>query len=294
MKFGFIDTYGDGEKHEIKSYEDMLGKKLGGLTVVGIYSTEESLDFIKSYDHDYEGDLTGFDRNLTSPAFYLDNFILTWSESPDHSSKTSFLSGDWIENRSESTLLYKLSGNMHKDKKIIKSINYRVKEEDVDTRVIQTYDNRYYAKVESSYTPFYTDVLWGFDSDSGLLTLIVLFTLVTGIIAFILCRKMFLRLCGFGKRGKNSTINSENDKVKYKKVCLMRGGIIVLSSIIIALLIALLGFFITNLACNYYWLQLRFITIFEVILLAAAIVGIPMLSCLSKIKTIEIQTDSIN
>ena len=101
----------NGRKIEIFTPDDLIGKKFGGLTICGVYSTEIDLSDYREYD-----------ASFNSSDAYVQNMISGIS--------TSMLSYRFVckgygksENSSLSGVLLKLSGDIDKDRALIKDIS---------------------------------------------------------------------------------------------------------------------------------------------------------------------------
>lgn len=120
MRFGFVDE--DGITREIKSPDELIGKTIDGMfTICGIYCTEEDKEELKQYDHDeytYEYVTNDYARQLLGG---------------EHPMGYAFVRDGYCEEYcpQEATFarLYKLSGSVSKDKKLIEEISYSYYEE---------------------------------------------------------------------------------------------------------------------------------------------------------------------
>ena len=152
MRFGFVDE--NGLTHEIKSPDELIGKTIDGMfTICGIYCTEEDKEELKQYDHDeytYEYVTNDYARRLLGG---------------EHPVGYAFVrEGYCAENcPQEATYarLYKLSGSVSKDKKLIEEISYSYYEEwlpeenlgsytRLDYTISATYRTRYAGFAEAS------------------------------------------------------------------------------------------------------------------------------------------------
>lgn len=104
MLFGYKSE--DGETVEIKTPDDLIGKKLGNYSICGVFSTEQSREYYESYDYDnYDMDLytqavvNGTRRSLLGAVFLFQGI----SERTEGSEPTA--------------ALVKLSGNINQDKR---------------------------------------------------------------------------------------------------------------------------------------------------------------------------------
>ena len=115
MRFGFVDE--NGTSHRIAAPDDLIGRTLeGGLRICGVYSTEEDKEWLKQYDY-----------NEYNYEYITNDYIARWLDG-EHIMNYAFVcDGYYAENFPFSTtydVLYKLSGNISKDRKLIEKISY--------------------------------------------------------------------------------------------------------------------------------------------------------------------------
>ncbi len=151
-RLGYLDYDEEGEDAELQlidEWSDMIGKSLFGRTVVGIYSTEESLDWFKQYDKDFDGVyIKGY-----SDDFFVGQDISRWMEG-DHMMKTAVIysEDEWADNYS--AFIYRLTGSASHDRKVIKSLDYD-KLTSEETKVSTEYSYRHYsAYITTAYTGY--------------------------------------------------------------------------------------------------------------------------------------------
>lgn len=142
--FGYTDD--DGINYEIKTPDDIIGKKLGEYTVCGVFSTEVSLDEYRErldvpYDATYSD---GIGRGKT---IFFDIFVKSgWRESISGVFLFSHLNGFMI----------KLSGDLNKDKQLLEDLRFPWNWNDsalvynMDMKIV----SRYYKYIDKA------DVLW--------------------------------------------------------------------------------------------------------------------------------------
>jgi ABC-type antimicrobial peptide transport system permease subunit len=167
MRFGYTDVRDDMIKTEISSPEDMIGKTINGLSIVGIYSTEESLEWLKQYDVDFTGT---YSSNYTDGYYVnIDNYFYNWTQSDFHMIKTGFVSSEWSEIFDCTQVLYKLSGKISTDKKLINDISFDEVitydgELTANTTKLYYIKNHYTATVATAYSGF-TEAAWMFTNE---------------------------------------------------------------------------------------------------------------------------------
>ncbi len=117
MRFGYCDKSGDETVYVINGPDDLIGKDLGGLTIVGVYETDNERNWLKE---NYDG------------VEETDDYIDTWMQGV-HTMRYGFVCRGFQEDKegydSFTRVLYRLSGDVAKDKEILKSFEYEVKTE---------------------------------------------------------------------------------------------------------------------------------------------------------------------
>lgn len=119
LRFGYKDTL-TGYSENISDINQLLGKTIeGNFKIVGIYKTDEDLDFLKKYDYNSSTDS-------------LDDDYLNLYLRGEHSMNYAFVCKDFIKTELPSgncvDFLYKLKGNLRDDKKTIESLTYSYEE----------------------------------------------------------------------------------------------------------------------------------------------------------------------
>lgn len=158
MRFGYKDPDGDGTVCEIQSPDDLIGKTIEGLTICGIYETEENKEWFKeNYDKPCtDSHIEDFDPELGN--YHIqDSYILNWMKG-EHSMQYAFVKkGFTLKDDSipfYSNILYKLSGSIAKDKKMIREMTYTEEYTYSGTNSV-TYQTVYYsASVRTRYSGF--------------------------------------------------------------------------------------------------------------------------------------------
>ncbi len=138
----------DGEVETINSKEDMIGKTIYDRTIVGIYSTEESLEWLQQYDKD-------LNLIITNSGIYYDSdeYFMKWSEG-DHMIKSAFIGSDGLDTSYITQVIYMLTGSAKNDKKIIESICYEDQRGNVFSDYTLYYSGSRTVTVTSAYTGF--------------------------------------------------------------------------------------------------------------------------------------------
>lgn len=274
MKFGFIDVYGDGVKHEIKTYEDMLGKNLGEFTVVGVYFTEESCD--------YNNPLPSNDENRL-PNYYINNHLAKWNDSVDLWIKTAFLSKEWMDDGD--AVLYKLSGKFSEDKGLIKDLSYYEAHQIIENRGVLTYKYNYYIGVSTPFSAFEDRVLSLFTSDTVFARILLpLFIMTVVIIALILLNKLFGVIFGLSHDNSgNGVCDFCETRKQAKRYYFLIALIITLLLFVFVFMISFIAYLIVNVCSHYYWLQINLSSIVEFFFFVIVNVFIATFAYISKI-----------
>lgn len=117
MRFGYCDKKGDKRVYDINGPDDLIGKDLGGLTIVGVYETDDEKNWLQE---NYDG------------VGKTDDYIDTWMQGA-HAMRYGFVCRGFKEDKEGynvfTRVLYRLSGDVEKDKEILKSFEYEVKSE---------------------------------------------------------------------------------------------------------------------------------------------------------------------
>lgn len=131
IRFGYKDADGDGRTYAIEDPDDLIGKTIHGLTICGVYATGEDKEWFKRmYDFDNEGDFPEPNK-YSSYVFFedIDNFVYTWMQGV-HPMKYAFVCEGFYEHSEGREyylyeVLYKLSGDISKDKEIFARLSYK-------------------------------------------------------------------------------------------------------------------------------------------------------------------------
>lgn len=158
MRFGYKDLDGNGTVYEIGSPDDLIGKTIEGLTICGIYETEEDKEWVKvNYDKPCtDSHIEDYDFELGH--YYIqDSYFLNWMNG-EHSMKYAFVKKGFTTKDDsilyDSNVLYKLSGSIAKDKKMIREMTY-TEENTYSGMNSVTYQTVYYsASVRTRYSGF--------------------------------------------------------------------------------------------------------------------------------------------
>lgn len=288
MRFGYREGK-EGAAQQINCAEDLIGKTIYGRTIVGVYSTEESLAWLKQYDKDFDG---VYLSNYSDDAYVdVDGYFYDWSRG-DHMIKTALIGSEGLEMTEISKVLYRLTGNAGNDKKLIESIFYH------DNTVEKTETMTYYysrdnsVQVSSAYSGF-TAAAWMF-TDEMFLTPALIIGIVVAIFSALLLMNFLLVTTEARKReigilralgaGKMDTIN----------ICLAESGIIGIIDFILSLLCGGLMCLIINNIFHFYLFGLGILPVIYLALLCFGTVALatilPALRTASK-KPVDIISD---
>lgn len=122
MRMGYVDNSdgGTGETYAIEKPDDLIGLQIEGLTICGIYETEEDqAEVQEEFDIDSKSDMEITETSMKSQFF--DSYTLAWFDG-EHIMTYGFVHEDYISG--SSMLLYKLSGKKSQDKKIFREMTY--------------------------------------------------------------------------------------------------------------------------------------------------------------------------
>ena len=285
MRFGYRGGQ-DGAVQQIDSAEDLIGKTIYGRTIVGVYSTEESLAWLKQYDKDFDGIYL---ENYSDAAYIdVDGYFYDWSRG-DHMIKTALIGSEGLEMTEISKVLYRLTGNAGNDKKLIESIFYH------DNTVEKTETMTYYysrdnsVQVSSAYSGF-TAAAWMF-TDEMFLTPALIIGIVVAIFSALLLMNFLLVTTEARKReigilralgaGKMDTIN----------ICLAESAIIGIADFVLSLIAGSIACLIINRIFRFYLFSIGILPAFYLFLLcfgAVALATILPALKISKQKPIDI------
>ena len=121
MRFGYKDADGDGTEYEITSPDDLIGKTINGLTICGVYQTEEDKERFKD-NYDYANPISEEYAAGLSDDLYMDEYYNSWSRGQHSLSYGFVMEGYW--GGSVYKLLFRLSGSEAKDRDIIDGLFY--------------------------------------------------------------------------------------------------------------------------------------------------------------------------
>lgn len=133
MRYGYSDVQGDNKKQEISSPDELLGKRIAGMTIVGVYATQPSYGELKK-----KGDA------------FLESYL-----KGESMINTGFISQEYFENFYLNRIVYRLSGSIAKDKKRIRDISFVEYRDFTGAHDKFSYSRNYYTvEVKSSYSEF--------------------------------------------------------------------------------------------------------------------------------------------
>ncbi len=114
LRFGYRDKDGDGGTCEISSPDDLIGKRFLGLTICGVYETDEDKAELQEKAERFNGSEDDTRRWMLG----------------EHTMKYAFVCKGFAAAHSETdsvvgyNVLYRLSGDIEKDKDLIKALSY--------------------------------------------------------------------------------------------------------------------------------------------------------------------------
>ena len=285
MRFGYRDGQ-EGAVQQIDSAEDLIGKTIYGRTIVGVYSTEESLAWLKQYDKDFDG--VYLDNYSDNAYIDVDGYFYDWSRG-DHMIKTALIGSEGLEMTEISKVLYRLTGNAGNDKKLIESIFYH------DNTVEKTETMTYYysrdnsVQVSSAYSGF-TAAAWMFTDELFMMPALII-GIVVAIFSALLLMNFLLVTTEARKReigilralgaGKMDTIN----------ICLAESAIIGIADFVLSLIAGSIACLIINRIFRFYLFSIGILPAFYLFLLcfgAVALATILPALKISKQKPIDI------
>ncbi len=127
IRFGYMNKCGNQKIHKINGPDDLIGRELGGLTICGVYETDNDRNWFKeNYDFDNEH---VYDEDRYSDDIYIndiDDYIYPWMKG-EHTLTYGFVCRGFRADRAGdnfaySRVLYKLSGDIETDKSILKEL----------------------------------------------------------------------------------------------------------------------------------------------------------------------------
>lgn len=234
MRFGYCDKNGDKRVYDINSPDDLIGKDLGGLTIVGVYETDNEKNWLKEYYSD---------------VYEEDDYINSWMQGV-HSMRYGFVCRGFQEekigNDGFTRVLYRLSGDMEKDKEILKSFEHEVEREDyyenVNAHVYETC--LYFFEVRTGVSSFADKV--AVENQSFAIRLIFAISVYTNIALVVI--SLLLRIIFLMKGVKEpseefeSLIETGASKSDIGSICFMQ-------SIVIAVIDFVLSWTVLELIC---------------------------------------------
>ncbi len=246
MRFGYRNGK-NGAVQQIGSAEDLIGKTIYGRTIVGVYSTEESLAWLKQYDKDFDGVYLG---NYSDDAYVdVDRYFFDWSRG-DHMIKTALIGSEGLEMPEISKVLYRLTGNAGNDKKLIESIFYH--DNTVEKTETMTY---YYSRdnsvlVSSAYSGF-TAAAWMF-TDEMFLTPALIIGIVVAIFSALLLMNFLLVTTEARKREIGILRALGASKMDTINICLAESAIIGVTDFVLSLIAGSIACLIINRIFRFY------------------------------------------
>ena len=285
MRFGYREGK-EGAAQQINCAEDLIGKTIYGRTIVGVYSTEESLAWLKQYDKDFDG---VYLSNYSDDAYVdVDGYFFDWSRG-DHMIKTALIGSEGLEMTEISKVLYRLTGNAGNDKKLIESIFYH------DNTVEKTETMTYYysrdnsVQVSSAYSGF-TAAAWMF-TDEMFLTPALIIGIVVAIFSALLLMNLLLVTTEARKREIGILRALGASKMDTINICLAESAIIGIADFVLSLIAGSIACLIINRIFRFYLFSIGILPVFYLFLLcfgAVALATILPALKISKQKPIDI------
>lgn len=285
MRFGYREGK-EGAAQQINCAEDLIGKTIYGRTIVGVYSTEESLAWLKQYDKDFDG---VYLSNYSDDAYVdVDGYFFDWSRG-DHMIKTALIGSEGLEMTEISKVLYRLTGNAGNDKKLIESIFYH------DNTVEKTETMTYYysrdnsVQVSSAYSGF-TAAAWMF-TDEMFLTPALIIGIVVAIFSALLLMNFLLVTTEARKREIGILRALGASKMDTINICLAESAIIGIADFVLSLIAGSIACLIINRIFRFYLFSIGILPAFYLFLLcfgAVALATILPALKISKQKPIDI------
>ncbi len=229
MRFGYKDLDGDGAVYEIGSPDDLIGKTIEGLTICGIYETEEDKEWFKeNYDKPCtDSHIEDYDPELAN--YHIqDSYFLNWMKG-EHSMKYAFVKKGFKTKDSLMAcdgFLYPLSGSIAKDKKMIREMTY-TEENTYSGLNTVTYQTVYYsASVRTRYSGFGETTTVSILRNDTVLTVALWVSLGFAVFSGLLL--MNFLLVGLDARKQEIGILREMgaSRMDIVRICFMESGII--------------------------------------------------------------------
>ena len=219
-----------GEIVPIGTPEDLLGLTVNGRTIVGIFSTEESLEWLKGYDRDFNGVYLG---NYTD-GFYVDvdGYFYDWSRG-DHMIKTALIGGEGLEQTQFTKVLYRLTGNAERDRALIDSLCYEDVTVDDSSNMTYQFNKTHTVNVTSAYSGF-TDAAWMFTDDLFLVPALVI-SIILAVFSALLLMNFLLASTEARRREIGILRALGGGKADAVKVCLAESGMIAILDLVLSL-----------------------------------------------------------
>lgn len=240
MRFGYKDRDKDGTTYEIQGPDDLIGKTIEGLTICGVYETEENKEWFKeNYDKPCtDSHLEDFDPYLGN--YYIrDNYIVNWMKG-EHIMKYAFVKkGFTLKDDSRvlySNVLYKLSGSIAKDKEIIQEMTYTEEEEYPGTDIVTYQTVHYSADVRTRYSGFGETTEVNFMRKDTVLTAALWASLGFAVFSGLLLMNFLLVGLDARKQEIGVLRAMGASRMDTVRICLMESGIIAMINYILSLL----------------------------------------------------------
>lgn len=272
MRLGYKDVDGEGQTaavQRISSPQELLGKTIYGRTVVGVYSTEESLAWLKQYDQDFDGVyLDNYSDN-----FYLDRdgYFYDWSMG-DHMIKSAFIGSDGNGDGEYMQVIYRLTGNASADKKVFDRISYHDASQEKNDALVY-YRNEYRTvRITTAYSGF-TQSAWIF-TDEMYLTAALVVSIVIAIFSALLLTNFLLATTEARKREIGILRALGAGKADTVRICLAESATIGLIDFILSLVVGALLCLIVNKVYRIYLFGLGALPVLYLFLLCFGVAAL--------------------
>lgn len=219
IELGYKDKNDDNKVHEINSPDDLIGKELYGLAICGVYETDNTKNWLK--------------ENYNSRLTYL------W-EKGEHMSTCGFVRSGFLADRDGHTplyteALYKLSGDIKKDKAILKSINAEVVAEPFYNTINQTVYTTYThsVRIRTGMSGFIDEVDFLYNPD--IIEIEIYASIILAIISMLLTMNYLTIGVNKHKQAVETLIKSGIRKADIVLICIFESMFIAIANFMLSL-----------------------------------------------------------
>ncbi len=243
---------------EINSPEEMIGKKIYDYTIVGIYSTEESLEWLKQYD-----------KSVSSES--ETEYFNYWSYGY-HMIKSALIGSDGLDLSSISQVLYMLTGNASNDKKIIESLYYEEETEEVFEGYILYHSIDHTITVTSAYTGFLSNVT--ILTEDIFLEAALIVGIVVAIFSALLLTNFLFVITGARKREIGILRALGATKLDTIKICLAEGAMVGIVDFCLSIIAGAIICLVMNITYNFHLFSIGILPVLYLFLLCFGTVAL--------------------